>query len=159
MVELSDKSYSADALLGNSIVELQEQLGEVSSLSERVQVAERFIIKRNLGPAIDRTERIVERILARDGDVSIQDLASDFALSTRQLSRGFTTSVGMSPKVFARIARFQAVMAFKTRLPEATWARAAQEFCFHDQMHLVREFRKLSGETPNALLNRLAFLS
>ena len=92
------------------------------------------------------------------GNVSIQDVATEVSLSSRQLERTFAEQVGMSPKVFARIVRFQAALAYKARWPTTTWANAAQEFHYHDQMHLIREFRDLSDETPNRFLESLAFL-
>ena len=77
--------------------------------------------------------------------------AMSLGVSTRQLERRFKTRIGMSPKHFARIARFQRVF----RAVEdggAGWVDAAAECGYYDQAHLIRDFRDLAGEAPAHLL-------
>jgi AraC-like DNA-binding protein len=152
MAELADRSIEAPALFGSSILELHEQLAEASTFAERVEAAETYLQRRITKPISHRTEWVVKRILSAHGNVSIEYLATKVSLSSRHLERTFAEHVGMSPKVFARIVRFQAALAYKERRPATTWAATAQEFQYFDQMHLVREFRELSGETPSRLL-------
>jgi AraC-like DNA-binding protein len=158
MAELANRSGDAMDLLGHSILTLRDQLANAASFALRVAAAEQFLQRRSAAPPPDWTERVVARILERCGAIPIAELAREVSLSQRHLDRAFTASVGMPPKVFARIARFQAALEYKTRSPRSSWARTAQEFQYHDQMHLVRDFRKLSGESPTGLMGRLAFL-
>ena len=67
--------------------------------------------------------------------------------------RAFEARVGLTPKRFARLLRFQRVIAHAAR-GRADWARVAADCGYYDQSHLVHEFRALSGLTPSAYAPR-----
>ena len=71
-------------------------------------------------------------------------------LSCRQLERRFLRDVGITPKRFCRIQRFQQV--FQTIEDGADWVRAAVECGYYDQAHLIRDCKDFSGEAPAALV-------
>lgn len=87
--------------------------------------------------------------LGRARDVG--SLAARLGISPRQLERRFKARVGLSPKRFARIQRFQSVFQ---RIGEdgAGWVDAAIACGYYDQAHLIRDFRDFSGEAPSVLL-------
>ena len=70
--------------------------------------------------------------------------------------RVFLERVGVSPKLFSRIVRFEAALKSKTASPHVSWTTVAQECGFHDQMHLIHDFRQFSGEIPTNVLADLA---
>src|ERR1700674_4318786 len=85
------------------------------------------------------------------GLMSISDLANRIGLSARQLERRFRTEVGIGPKLFGRMKRFQRV--FRTiDDPKLNWVDVAVDCGYYDQSHLIRDFREFSGDTPTALL-------
>jgi AraC-like DNA-binding protein len=89
------------------------------------------------------------RLLAGPCDIAVA--AGQLGISSRQLERQFKRRVGMTPKLYARIKRFQHV--FRTLETEATgWVDAAIECGYYDQAHLIRDFREFAGEPPAALL-------
>jgi AraC-like DNA-binding protein len=83
----------------------------------------------------------------------MDDLEQKTGFSGRQLERNFARHLGVSPKAFARVVRFQAVAAAAARLNQPDWARLAADFGFADQPHLIREFKSFSGVTPAAYLH------
>jgi AraC-like DNA-binding protein len=85
------------------------------------------------------------------GMVSMSDLAKAANLSNRHLERRFFDSVGMAPKLFCRIRRFQQVLQAMEAC-DANWADAAVDCGYYDQAHLIRDFRSFSGLTPACLL-------
>ena len=90
------------------------------------------------------------------GLISMDALAPMLSLSPRQLERRFSAAVGMPPKVFARLVRFDGVVRrLRDRGLEHGWATLAVEHGYHDQAHLVREVRAFAGLTPAALLGEL----
>ena len=100
---------------------------------------------------VDRlVSEAVRLIEAGGGAVDVGGLASRLGVSTRQLERRFKESVGMSPKLFCRIQRFQRV--FQQIEAGRGWVEAALACGYYDQAHLVRDFRDFSGEAPAALL-------
>jgi AraC-like DNA-binding protein len=60
--------------------------------------------------------------------------------------------VGVSPKLFARIARFEAALDRMARLPQGSWTEVAHRFGYYDQMHMVHDFSRFTGETPTRTL-------
>jgi AraC-like DNA-binding protein len=72
-------------------------------------------------------------------------------ISARQLERRFKRRVGIGPKLFCRIQRFQRV--FREIESGGNWVQAALACGYYDQAHLVRDMRQFSGETPTALLD------
>jgi methylphosphotriester-DNA--protein-cysteine methyltransferase len=66
----------------------------------------------------------------------------------------FKQRVGVSPKLFARIIRFEAALKTKAALPHLSWTMVAHEFGYHDQMHMIHDFQHLSGETPAGILRQ-----
>jgi AraC-like DNA-binding protein len=67
----------------------------------------------------------------------------------------FRDTVGVSPKAFARLARFRrALRAARDNAP-ASWASIAASAGYYDQAHLIAEFRAIAGVTPRALLGEL----
>jgi AraC-like DNA-binding protein len=89
------------------------------------------------------------RLLSRSPDV--ENAAALLGVSRRQLERRFKTRVGMPPKHFARIRRFQRV--FHAMEADSTgWVDAAADCGYYDQAHLIRDFRDFAGEPPSLLL-------
>jgi len=66
-----------------------------------------------------------------------------------QLERLFRERVGVTPKVYARLLRFEASLSLARR--GARWAEVAAGAGFADQSHLVREYRALAGTSPSLL--------
>ena len=58
--------------------------------------------------------------------------------------------IGLSPKRFARVRRFQRLVRVASVDPAPDWARLAAEHGYHDQAHLIHEFRAHAARTPGA---------
>jgi hypothetical protein len=82
----------------------------------------------------------------------VDPLVEASGYSSRQFERYFKQIVGVSPKRYLRVERLQHAMTIKRRLPAASWASVAIEAGFHDQMHLIHEFKALGGDPPARLL-------
>lgn len=98
------------------------------------------------------------RILLGGGSARIASLAGDAGFGVRQFERGFLQHVGMRPKLFARIARFEAALDGKARSASKSWTDVAHEFGYYDQMHMVHDFEEFTGDTPTNTLRQLELL-
>ena len=152
MSELADQAIPAETVLGRAVNDLQEQLQEADNLSERVRLAEHFLL-----PGVRRAASIhpiawaAQSILACHGLVSLDELRTASGLSLRQMERQFDRCVGVTPKRFARIVRFQRAVTLGRIYGEGNWSRIAAEAGYFDQMHLIKDFRAFSGQTPTLL--------
>jgi hypothetical protein len=60
-----------------------------------------------------------------------------------------------SPKLYDRIVRYQMALDLKLCAPHRTWMSIAHQTGYHDQMHMIKDFQLLSGNTPARLLAEL----
>lgn len=121
--------------------------GEAKAALERVLVRRR----RERTEAEQGVEKAVDAILASGGMVLPGRLAEAMGISGRQLARRFERVVGLGPKRFCRIIRFQQVFRRVERGERVSWAAVAAECGYYDQAHLIKDFKEFSGETPPAL--------
>lgn len=85
------------------------------------------------------------------GQLSVSALGPSLGVSRQQLARRFGQAVGVSPKTFARIVRFQTlVRRARAACAAPDWSGLAYELGYVDQAHLVNDFRALAGLTPTA---------
>jgi AraC-like DNA-binding protein len=153
--ELANRNYDA-ALISTRIGHIRERLGECQTFAARVKVIESFLISHlaNLSRN-DATAVIAEHIFKVKGAVLISKLASGAGLSLRQFERNFVRDMGFTPKLFARVARFQAALDEKLVHPFRSWADIAHHLGYFDQMHMVRDFELLGGATPRHVLQEI----
>jgi len=70
------------------------------------------------------------------------------SISRQRLARGFHDATGLSPKLFARIVRFQGLVHALLSNDVAAWASVASDAGFYDQAHMINEFRDFAGAPP-----------
>jgi AraC-like DNA-binding protein len=111
---------------GRKARQVRDALGETDSPALRVRLLEKFLLGMKPGEPVALG-----------------------ALSPRQYRRRFEETVGLPPKLYQRIRRFQAALAVLGRRPVA---EVALECGYYDQAHLIRDFKQFAGLTPTAWL-------
>jgi AraC-like DNA-binding protein len=156
MTELTDAAYDAYAVIGPEVPTLEHQLGDSLGFAERIQLIEERLI-RALGchRTPDPVAVAANSLFASNGIHRVSAMAADSGLSPRQFERRFLAQVGVPPKLYARIIRFNAALDHKLRLPSRAWAHIANDHDFYDQMHLVHDCRAFTGESPSRFLAHL----
>ncbi|HET9933788.1 MAG TPA: helix-turn-helix domain-containing protein [Polyangiaceae bacterium] len=100
--------------------------------------------------AMALADRLV-RLAQEDRSITrAEDLARTAGISVRSLHRLFEHHVGVGPKWVIRRSRVQEAAERVARGEPVDWAGAAQELGYHDQAHLIRDFREQVGATPAA---------
>lgn len=156
LAELTDAIVPLEDVLGPATHELVERLHELPDWDRRFELVDAFLLRRaEAGPApTPAIAHAVRRLRETDGRLSIGALAVELRCSRRYLAQRFREQVGLGPKTFARLLRFDAV---RRRIDAAPvhWADIAAECGYSDQAHLARDFRDLAGTTPTEYLSRL----
>ena len=93
-------------------------------------------------------------VFERNGRVTVEAMAQAAGVSRQHLSREFRERIGVPPKLYSRLARFHAALAYVGRPACVDWARAAAEIGYADQSHMIAEFREFSALTPETLVSR-----
>ena len=154
--ELFDFSIESRALLGPGISEVEARLAETTDYPAMFAVLEAYLLRaqRRLRPAAERPlDRLLPALLPTGRTTaSLESLAAEACLSPRQFERGFFERVGMSPKLYARIVRFDRAFRLKERRPDLDWLAVAVQTGYYDYRHLVRDFKEFAGVTPPQLL-------
>jgi AraC-like DNA-binding protein len=155
--EMTNRFMDATTVADSSLRELWNRLGEVSLFESRVLIMEKYLIDR-VPRACLRSEITASAnfIFRERGAVGIAALASAHSLGLRQFERRFEQEMGVSPKSFARIARFQFALDAKLVSPQRTWLNIAHSFGYHDQMHMIHDFEALGRATPTHLIEQMA---
>jgi AraC-like DNA-binding protein len=157
MTELTDATYDAYAVIGARLPRMEHELACAPSFEERVRVVEKCLIGMTDSKAsLDPIAFVANRLFRRHGLQGVSAMAAEVDLSPRQFERRFLAQVGIPPKLYARIIRFNAALDNKLRLPSTPWSRVANEHDYYDQMHLVHDCREFTGESPDRFLARLA---
>jgi AraC-like DNA-binding protein len=80
---------------------------------------------------------------------SVCDAAQLLSISERRLHQIFTTEVGLSPKLWSRVQRFQHAVGLLHEGTEPRWEQLALKCGFYDQSHFCNEFKAFSGVDPS----------
>ena len=153
---LTNNHFDGRAVIGRSIDELARCLGESRSAEEQVRHVDDYLLRRR--PAVSSREDISEisgQLLRQRGCMRVSDLAARSGVSARQLERRFLAQIGLPPKIFARVVRFEAALRAKQRAPHLRWTDVAHDLGYHDQMHMVRDFHEFSDATPSSAADKL----
>jgi AraC-like DNA-binding protein len=154
---LTNQDYDGRAVIGLGIDELACRLGESTSAAERVKQADNYLLRRCPDlPSRTDISAIAREMLLHPGCDKVSELAVRSGLSTRQLERRFLAQIGVPPKTFVRVARFEAALRAKRQIPRLPWVNIAHNLGYHDQMHMVHDFREFSDATPSFAAEQLS---
>lgn len=78
----------------------------------------------------------------------IDSVADKVGLSRRRFIERFNAAVGLTPKRYCRLQRFQRALSAARRGAPVNWAALAMDCGYYDQSHFTHEFREFSGLTP-----------
>ncbi len=160
---------AARALVGGPLHELAhrtvplEQVLDAPFLVERLAESDwdaRFaLLDETLAPRICDTHASREvawawqRLRATHGRVAIGTLAAELGWSRKRIVARFRDEIGLPPKAVARLLRFERARELAGTM---SWGELAFECGFSDQSHLIAEFRRITGRTPETFLQDTA---
>lgn len=125
-----------------------ERLSDAETPRDKLRTMDTILCEL-LRPHTDRSEIVDQAIhLLQAGRVRIRECARSIGLSERRLSQVFREEVGLSPKTWCRIRRFQEAVNALHRGSDIPWADLALECGYYDQSHFANDFRAFSGIDP-----------
>ena len=155
-VETINQILWSEEIFDASVTLLHEQLSEANNLTGMAAAADDYLLSRLCkNKQADYTSRmgfVIHSINNNFGLVNVGQLAYKANMSLRNFERYFTGEIGVSPKLFCCITRFNHALNIKLRNPTLEWTSVAHQCGYFDQMHLIKDFKKFSGEAPASLL-------
>ena len=154
MSSFTNQRIDLNLVLGKEASIMEHQILESTTKHQRISVLEKFLLRKlcKTAPKTDIIDTAVQTMLQQKGMLSIRQLADDLCISPRQFQRRFSEKVGISPKLFSRIKRFNYISTLSTS-PLTDWMDMVHEGGYYDQAHFIRDFCDFSGKKPSEFVN------
>jgi len=152
--EFHGKEIDAEDLSDQGMSILNEQLRETADYQMMIGLIESFLLKRlnSIKTELLPVDHAILLLRTSKTPLSLSWLADQACLSQRQFERNFMDRMGMSPKFYSRIARFDRAYKLKLQAPERDWLEIAYQCGYYDFSHLMRDFRQFAEVTPSMLI-------
>jgi AraC-like DNA-binding protein len=149
MIELQNKICDAEFFFGGEVRAVHEQLASATGQSEMILVVEQFLLPKFTRTSVKSSiDRIALHIMVDPACFSLDTIAQQACLGTKQFYRRFTERIGIGPKLFSRLSRFNHAYQYKIKHPLTSWSSIAQEFRYTDYHHMEKEFKEFTSLTP-----------
>jgi AraC-like DNA-binding protein len=139
-----------DEVWGAAARDLRQRLQAAPQASQKIGIIEGELLSRLLG-ARPVDKMVTWALQAFDMNPSASRTTAvqrASGCSPQQFIRRFAETVGITPKRYARVLRFNTLLPRLARVGPRDWANVAAEGGYFDQSHLIHEFRQLAGITP-----------
>ena len=144
-----NKCFDTDEFFGGFTAEIFPILMRVTSLRERSEFLSEYLLKRlNTNRFNSNMMNAVYDIITARGTIASAELASKHAISQRQLERIFNDNMGISPKSFSSLIRYQ-MMWQEMYSKGGNLLDMTEKYGYYDEAHLLNDFRKRHTMTPN----------
>ncbi len=156
MNEISNSVVDADLVWGSEFGLLREQLLETKDIGRRFEIVEQFLL-RHFRTRLNANECVafaVSEMRERPDAWSIAEMNRKIGYSQKHFTAMFSKHVGVTPKAYLKIMRFQKAVAEIEKRSDLDWTTLALECGFYDQSHFINDFRLFSGFTPEDYASR-----
>ena len=121
---------------------------------QRIALLENFFSERLIyNKDFERIDHAVELIGKYKGQLRTRQLAQEVCLGIKQFERLFAKHVGINPKKFSGIIRFQNVIQMKNKHKNLNLYQLASNNGYHDQSHFIHDFKNITGFSPREFFN------
>lgn len=150
----NSKELDAESVSDADMKFLNEQLQEETDYYRMVAHIEAYLLNKLKRKKIEYQpiDQVIGFLKITKKAVSLDWLADQACLSPRQFERKFQERMGVSPKFYARIVRFDKAFKMKLQQPQLDWLDVAYRCGYFDYAHMMRDFREFAEVTPSMLL-------
>jgi AraC-like DNA-binding protein len=150
--ELTDSCIDIGEIAEKQGFPLAGRLLEAKDFEEKSLILSEYLslqLKQNEAQEDTLLTHIIDRINRSNGVVSLKELQTISGISERSFERRFQQSIGVSPKLYSRICRFQASLKQLRENDFQKLSDIAFENEYADQSHFIRAFKEFAGFSPN----------
>lgn len=158
ITELYNQTIPLEYLGKETFSQIESELYAAKTFPQKVTVMNRFLserLKQNFHQnSLGRLSSVFSLINNLKGQVTIDVLARQACLSRKQFERVFASGVGVSPKRFLRIVRFQNALHQRQLNQKIRLTNLAYDCGYFDQPHMINDFKLLSGMSPGEYFSK-----
>jgi AraC-like DNA-binding protein len=152
--ELRDANVPLEDTCGRSAEALRDCLLHEADGASRLRVLEEWLAERlRYGRDADAAVTWAAREFARRPHVRITNVTGRIGMSSRRFISRFNNQVGLTPKLFCRVQRFQSMLKQAHRADDINLTDLAVACGYFDQAHFTHDFREFAGITPSMYLS------
>jgi AraC-like DNA-binding protein len=154
--EIDNQVVDSDAVFDSAFASYRTQLIEAPTPRRKFQVAENFILQRirnhfEIHPAVSY---VVNEVMRNPSTATIGCIIQQTGYTHKHLLSLFNKYVGLSPKQFVRLTRFQHAVLHIERSKQIDWMQVANDCGYYDQSHFIKDFKEFSGFSPSEYVQR-----
>ncbi len=130
---------------------LPQQLADAASVDEQIKMLSMYLFDQyqsNTKHPDEATKYAIQQLTQSKGSISLKELQQQVNITERALERKFKDSVGISPRLFSRIVRFQETMDQLRRNDFDKLSDIAYQNDYTDQSHFIKVFKEFTGFSP-----------
>ena len=154
--DISEDPVELNLVLGKNINELEEKLFDAKEIEDKFRLLQNwlfsFFIKREErnGMLIDA----IHKIYNSQGKSQINNVCKNYNYY-KKIQRSFHDAIGISPKLYARMVRFESLHNDLLNTDKIDWMNIVSKYNFFDQSHLSKEFQFFTGHSPQEFVYRI----
>ena len=155
--ELASKVVDLEAVWGSAAWSLRDRLLETRTATGKLSLLEAALRKRFKQTQHDHSRRGRLAIAVKQLDASpsrVPLICQELGISQKHFIEQFRAEVGLTPKRFSRIRRFQKALAQIGSKSEVDWSDVAFECGYYDQSHFINDFQAFCGVSPSVYLGQ-----
>ncbi len=156
--EFIGQFLSPKDLWGNIGAELEKKVVESQTHVKRIKIIESYLFK-FLEIYSKRNERMDYILKQVSRNINLSYLSNELGISYRHFNRIFLEYMGLNPKSFQKISRFDSILRNLTLSKNTNYLNEAMNSGYFDQSHFIKDFKKFVNDTPTSFLTEKNFMS
>ncbi len=158
---IKDRFIDIDTLNNKALLQLEDRVLAAPAIKEKIEIVNDHILQ-NLKRSpcttdLQYLEKMVDLILTHKGNIRFNSLINYFNINYKKAERLFLKYIGLTPKTYIRIIRFNTCVNHYNASDSLT--QMAFENGFFDQSHFIKEFKQFTSLTPRQFLKKEYSLS
>lgn len=148
--EIVNQNLAFEEIVHRQASDIEDKILQARSVRQRIMLIDDFLMKRLI-----QSNRNSDQITAAfntlhhcQGRVTVKQLAASSCLSIKQFERKFAAFVGLSPKQYLRIARFQKIIKLRNSKHFENYTSLAYDGAYYDQAHFIHDFKLIADLSP-----------
>ena len=148
--DIKSQVVDLELLIGQELQFILEQLYKASFTYQRFVIIEDFLLKQLKKNKVKLlySKKVIEEIFNKSGNIRISGLCEQLGTSKKNLERNFLKEVGVGPKEFTKIIRFNNLYNFLKHSDCKEISDIIYRLGYYDQPHFINEFKSVTGYTP-----------
>lgn len=149
--EFINKELLITEIWGANGADLEEQVN-LNAIPQAITILQQFFLKQlqqaKFSYSYHAISTISKAIQKAGGENTVNYWAEKANLSERQFNRSFKNTIGISPKEYLKITRFNKVLRVFENEKTTSFSALAQQCGYYDQAHFIKDFKEYTGTTP-----------